>query len=91
MKIYLSLFLSFLILGCSASVAGGSASNTKEIEKLIEQKDKKIEKLSKRISDLESKKAKYQEDLETYNNNPVLDELDELLSQNSENNTTGEN
>jgi len=80
MKGVLVLAVSFLLVGCSATVGEVNTSNTKEIESLIAKKDKRIEELSKKIADLEAKKDKYQEDLETYNNNPVLDELDEILS-----------
>ena len=84
MKGILFLAVSFLLIGCSGMVGGINTSNTKEIESLIAKKDKRIEELSRKIADLEAKKDKYQEDLETYNNNPVLDELDEILSDKGE-------
>ena len=84
MKSVLFLAVSFLLVGCSATVGGVSTSNTKEIESLIAKKDQRIEELTQRIADLEAKKDKYKEDLETYNNNPVLDELDQILSEKGE-------
>ena len=84
MKNILFLAIVFLFVGCSATVGGVNSSNTKEIESLIAKKDKRIAELSKKIAELETKKSIYQKDLETYNNNPVLDELDELLSEKGE-------
>ena len=87
MKTGIAFVLGFLLVGCSAQIAN---SNKNEIIKLIEKKDKKIEELNSKIADLEAKKAKYQQDLEMYNNNPVLDELDELLKSQDENSTEQE-
>ena len=90
MKVLLSVLVSFFILGCSAVVPNINGGDTTKIDKLLAKKDKRIEELSSKIADLESKKAKYQGDLEEYNNNPVLDELDELLSSNRDNNSSEE-
>ena len=40
-------------------------------------------------TDMELKKKQYKKDLEIYGNNAVLDELDELLKQKSDENSTG--
>ncbi len=77
MRIGLIFGFAIFLVGCSAPTIN---TDKNEILKLIEKKDKEIEKLNAKIADLEAKKQKYKEDLELYNNNPVLDELDELLS-----------
>jgi len=90
MRILLVSLMSLFILGCSASVPNLNSGNSGEVEKLLAKQDKQIEELNRKIADLEAKKAKYQGDVEEYNNNPVLDELDELLSSNSDNNSSEE-
>ncbi len=82
MKVLFAVLISFFMIGCSSSVANipVNSSNYSEFEKLLAKKDKKIDELNQKIADLEAQKVKYQSDLEEYNNNPVLDELDELLS-----------
>lgn len=87
MKIGIAFALGFLLVGCSAQIANGDKN---EIIKLIEKKDKKIEELNSKIADLEAKKLKYKEELEMYNNNPVLNELDELLKTQETNQTEQE-
>ncbi len=79
-KIIVLVVVSSFFYGCSSNIVNGVNSGDKaEVEKLIKESDKKLIKLNNKISDLEAKKIKYQSDLEMYNNNPVLDELDELL------------
>ncbi len=90
MKILFTILVSFFILGCSASVPNINNGNNSEIEKLLAKKDKRIEELNSKIADLEAKKDKYQGDVQEYDNNPVLDELDELLGSSSDNNSSKE-
>ena len=90
MKVFFVVLVSFFVLGCSATVPSINHSDNSGIEKLLAKKDKKIEELNSKIADLEAKKAKYQGDVKEYNNNPVLDELDELLGSSSDNNSNKE-
>ncbi len=90
MKVFFVVLVSFFIIGCSASVPNINSGNNSEIEKLLAKKDKQIEELNSKIADLEAKKDKYQGDVQEYDNNPVLDELDELLGSNSDNNSSKE-
>jgi len=86
----------FFFSGCSQSFAsfnGSDASVINELKKQEQKSDEEVKKLEDEIAKLESDKVKYQQDYETYDNNAILDELDETLQdeQNSSDaNTTKE-
>jgi cell division protein FtsB len=90
----ISVVLLFLFLGCSQNVVNFSADSSlsKKLLAQKEQSDKEVEKLEKEIAKLEADKIKYKKEYENFDNNPILDELDETLAtdENIEQNTTEE-
>jgi cell division protein FtsB len=73
----------FVFLGCSQNMANISINNNSELSKQLlaqkEKSDKEVAKLEAEIAKLEADKEKYREDYETFDNNPILQELDETL------------
>ena len=83
-----------LFTGCSGDILGLDGTPTGKLaDKLQAQKlksDKEVESLESQVAKMQSDLDKYKGDYEEYNNNAILDELDEALSKSDEN-TTGEN
>jgi hypothetical protein len=72
----------FIFLGCSQSIvniSGNSGNLSKQLLAQKERADKEVEKLEAEIAKLEADKDKYRKDYETFDNNPILNELDETL------------
>ena len=90
----ISIVSLFLFLGCSQIVVNFSedSSLSKQLLAQKEQSDKEVEKLEKEIAKLEADKIKYKKEYENFDNNPILDELDETLAtnENIEQNSTKE-
>ncbi len=94
LKNILLLFSLLFFLGCSQNIAGfGAGGSGSSLDKrLQEQKnasDAEVAKLEKEIAKYEADKVKYSKDYQTFDNNPILDELDETLkAEDSEDNIT---
>ena len=69
--------------GCSQNMTSISLDSSNELSKRLlaqkESSDKEVAKLEAEIAKLEADKEKYREDYETFDNNPILNELDETL------------
>ena len=82
-KSFIFLVSVFIFLGCSQNVANISVDNGSNLSKQLlaqkERSDKEVAKLEAEIAKLEADKEKYREDYETFDNNPILQELDETL------------
>ena len=88
-KLLLSFFVFVFMVGCGSDILGldGTPSD-KLMQKLQAQKlksDKEVEALESEIAKLQSDMIKYKGDYEEFNNNAILDELDEALSKKDNN------
>jgi len=80
----------FFFLGCSQNSMNISSSNiSNELLKQKEASDKEVQKLEEEIAKLESDKQKYRQDYENFDNNAILDELDETLKDDEVSNELG--
>jgi len=76
-----------LFAGCSQNSLSVSSNLSSELQKQKEESDNEVRKLEEEIAKLERDKEKYRQDYENFDNNAILDELDETLK---DENTTDE-
>jgi len=82
-RVFLVVFLAFLVSGCSFGISGinNDSAFAKKLALQKQKSDEEVLKLKKEIQKLEMDKEKYKQEYEKFNNNPILDELDETLGE----------
>ena len=84
LKIILLLFSLLFFFGCSQNIGGFGIGNSdtsldSRLQKQKDASDAEVAKLEDEIAKYEADKVKYSKDYQTFDNNPILDELDETL------------